>query len=155
MNAWIIAPVFGIYKDFSEKMFYKFGTVRTASWHRPGMKDEYGKSHFVWLAMTGAHVRLRERLRLPLMSESAFISVRVTPRSSEDAVIGWQDNVLRVRLKAPPVEGRANEALCRFLASLLDVPARDIEVVTGGTARTKRLRILGMTTAEVERKLGR
>jgi len=88
------------------------------------------------------------------MPSEALISIRVTPRSSKDEVLGWQDGVLRVRLKAPPVEGRANEALCRYLASLLGVPAKDVDVVSGATARTKRLRVNGLTADEVRSKLG-
>ncbi|MGE3983721.1 MAG: DUF167 domain-containing protein [Dehalococcoidia bacterium] len=87
------------------------------------------------------------------MPDEALIAVRVTPRSSKDEVLGWQDGVLRVKLRAPPVEGRANEALCRYLASLLSVPARDVEVVSGGTARSKRLRVTGLTLAAVRTKL--
>ena len=84
----------------------------------------------------------------------ALISVRVTPRSSRDEVAGWQDDVLRVRLKAPPVEGRANQALCQLLATLLDLSSSDVEVVSGGTAPTKRLRVAGLTADEVRSKLG-
>jgi uncharacterized protein len=89
-----------------------------------------------------------------LAMPEALISVRVTPRSSRDEITGWQDGVLRVRLKAPPVDGRANVALCQFIASKLDLAARDVEVVSGATARTKRLRILGLTAAEVQARLG-
>jgi len=87
------------------------------------------------------------------MPDDALIAVRVTPRSSEDELLGWQDNVLRVKLRAPPVEGRANEALCRYLALLLGVAASKVEVVSGASARTKRLRVHGMTLAEVRAKL--
>lgn len=87
------------------------------------------------------------------MPAEALIAVRVMPRSSKDEVLGWKDGVLRVKLRAPPVEGRANEALCRYLASLLGVPARSIEVVSGGTARSKRLRVTGLTVEAVWAKL--
>lgn len=88
------------------------------------------------------------------MAPSTLLSVRVTPRSSRDELQGWQDGVLRVRLKAPPVDGRANEALCRYLASVLGVPAGSIAVAGGQTARTKRLRIEGLTEEDVRKKLG-
>ena len=84
---------------------------------------------------------------------SALISVRVTPRSSRDELTGWQDDVLRVRLKAPPVDGKANEALCRYLASLLRVTASDVDVVSGATARTKRVRVEGLAMEDVRSRL--
>ena len=84
----------------------------------------------------------------------ALIAVHVTPRASRDEISGWQDGELRVRLRAPPVEGAANEALCRFLAKQLGVAASGIEVVGGVTARHKRVRIEGLTADEVRARLG-
>jgi uncharacterized protein (TIGR00251 family) len=88
------------------------------------------------------------------MPESAVLTVRVTPRSGRDEIVGWQDDELRVRLRAPPVEGQANEALRRLLASALDVPQSAIELLTGATARTKRLRVSGLSLEDVRAKLG-
>jgi len=79
--------------------------------------------------------------------------VRLTPRAGRDEVVGWQGDELRVRLRAPPVDGRANEALLRFLASRLDVPPSSVELVSGVTARVKRLRINGLSDAELRRRL--
>ena len=84
----------------------------------------------------------------------ALIAVRVTPRSARDEVIGWQDATLRVRLRAPPVDGKANEALLRLLAERLGVALSAVSIVSGETARLKRIRIAGLTEAEVREKLG-
>jgi uncharacterized protein (TIGR00251 family) len=84
---------------------------------------------------------------------AASLVVRLTPRASRDEIAGWQGDELRVRLRAPPVDGRANEALLRLLASRLDVSPSSIEVVSGATARVKRLRVEGLTDAEVRRRL--
>jgi len=84
---------------------------------------------------------------------AASLVVRLTPRASRDEIVGWQGNELRVRLRAPPVDGRANEALLRLLASRLDVSPSSIELVSGATARVKRLRVEGLTDAEVRRRL--
>ena len=89
----------------------------------------------------------------PFVSSEAFLSVRVTPRSSKDEFLGWQDGVLRIRLKAPPVDGRANEALCRYLSTLLGVAPADVELVSGATGRLKRLRVFGLTIDEVRGRL--
>ncbi len=83
----------------------------------------------------------------------AVISLRVTPRAARDELVGWQDGVLRVRLRAPPVEGKANEALCRLLASRLNRLLSAITIVSGETARLKRVRIAGMDEATVRETL--
>ncbi len=83
----------------------------------------------------------------PVAGESCVLLVRVTPRSSRDEVVGWDGDTLRVRLRAPPVEGRANEALCRFLAAKLGVALSGVSVVSGASARTKRVRVQGTTEA--------
>ena len=82
------------------------------------------------------------------------IRVRVTPRSGRDEVIGWQGDELRVRVRAAPVEGQANEALCRLIAKAVGVPFSAVEVVGGATSRTKTLRIEGLSEDEVRVRLG-
>src|SRR3990170_803084 len=82
-------------------------------------------------------------VRMCLMSDSALLSVWLTPRAARDEVVGWQAGELRLRLRAPPVEGQANEALRRFLARRLGLPASAIELVAGAASRHKRLRIAG------------
>ena len=98
--------------------------------------------------------RLRDCREAPWMSDEALIAVRVTPRSSKDELLGWQDGTLRVKLRALPVDGRANEALCRYLASLLGVAASDVDVVSGTTARIKRLLVRGLSLEAVMTALG-
>jgi hypothetical protein len=88
------------------------------------------------------------------MPESAVLTVRVTPRAGRDEVVGWQGDELRVRLRAPPVEGQANAALRRLLASHFGVPLSALELLSGATARTKRLRIEGLSLEDVRAKLG-
>jgi hypothetical protein len=82
------------------------------------------------------------------------IRVRVTPRSGRDEVVGWQGDELRVRVRAAPVEGQANEALCRLIAKHVGVPSSAVEVVGGATSRTKTLRIEGLSEDEVRVRLG-
>ena len=67
-------------------------------------------------------------------------TVRLTPRGGADRVDGvGEDGVLRARVAAPPVDGAANEALCRLLARELDVASKAVRVVQGQTARRKVL----------------
>lgn len=69
---------------------------------------------------------------------SVRFAVRLTPRGGRDAIDGvGDDGVLRVRVAAPPVDGAANEALCRLLARALDVAPGDVRVVAGAGGRRK------------------
>ena len=84
--------------------------------------------------------------------EGALVfAVRVVPRASRTAAAGEHDGALRVRIAAPPVEGAANEELARFLAKALGVPARDVEIVSGRASKSKRVRVRGVTAADLLR----
>ena len=87
--------------------------------------------------------------------EACLIRVRVTPRSGRDEAVGWQGDELRVRIKAAPVDGQANEALCRFIAKQVGVPYSAVEIVRGNTARVKVVRIDGLSEIEARTRLSR
>jgi uncharacterized protein len=73
--------------------------------------------------------------------DDLLLSLRVQPRSSADAIGEAVGDHLRVRLTAPPVEGKANASLCRFLARLFAVPQSRVALISGEQARLKRIRI--------------
>jgi uncharacterized protein len=75
--------------------------------------------------------------------------VRVQPRASRSEIVGEQQGALRVRLAAPPVDGAANDALIELLADVLDVPKRDIRIVSGATAKRKIIEADGVTAEKV------
>lgn len=72
------------------------------------------------------------------------IRVRLTPRAARDQIAGWRAGVLRVRVAAPPVDGRANEALERLLADALGLPRSAVRIVSGARARDKLVAIDGL-----------
>ena len=78
----------------------------------------------------------------------ARIRVRLTPRSARDELAGWQDGELRVKVTAPPVEGKANAALERLLAEVLRVPKTSVRVVAGNRGRVKTVAIEGLSQEE-------
>ncbi len=82
---------------------------------------------------------------------SVVIAVRVTPRSSGDAIegVGVQGE-LRVRVTAPPADGAANQAVTKLLAKALGVPKGAVILVSGTSSRHKRFRIEGRDAASVE-----
>jgi uncharacterized protein len=76
-------------------------------------------------------------------------AVRVQPRASKDEVAGVLGGALKIRLQAPAVEGRANEALVEFLAQLLKTPKSAVRILAGEHSRTKRIEIRGVTQQQV------
>jgi hypothetical protein len=84
----------------------------------------------------------------------AALTVRVTPRARKTEVSGFrEDGTLKIRVTAPPVEGKANAAVIKFLASVLAVRKRSIEIVAGHKGLDKIISIMDMTAAEVERRI--
>jgi len=81
------------------------------------------------------------------------LRVHLTPRSARDEVLSLEGDLLRARVTAPPVEGRANEALLRLLAEALGVPKSSLRIVRGQRSREKLVEIEGLDAAEVKRRL--
>ena len=75
--------------------------------------------------------------------------VRVQPRASKDEIAGEMGGALKVRLRAPAVEDRANEALVEFLAELLKTPRSAVRILSGERSRTKRVEIQGVTRQQI------
>jgi uncharacterized protein (TIGR00251 family) len=75
--------------------------------------------------------------------------VRVQPRASKNELAGVIGGALKVRLQAPAVENRANEALCEYLADLLKTPKSAVRILSGDRSRTKRLEIRGVTKQQL------
>jgi uncharacterized protein (TIGR00251 family) len=75
--------------------------------------------------------------------EDLVLLLRVQPRAARDQWVAPHGPAYKVRITAPPVEGRANEHLCRFLAEAFDVPCSQVTLEGGGRTRTKRVRIRG------------
>lgn len=76
-------------------------------------------------------------------------AVRITPRASRDAIEGEYQGALKVRVTAPPVDDRANEALRRLLAGHLKVPLSAVRILSGEKSRNKRVQISGISRQQV------
>jgi uncharacterized protein (TIGR00251 family) len=81
---------------------------------------------------------------------AAIFPVRVQPRASKDEIAGEMGGALKVRLCAPAVENRANEALIEFLAQLLKTQKSAVRILSGDRSRTKRLEIRGVTAQQIQ-----
>lgn len=86
--------------------------------------------------------------------DGVVISVRVVPRSSRDEIAGCIGDAVKVRLRAPPVEGAANKALAAFLAEALGLRPRDVTILSGEGSRQKRVLARGVTAAAAAVRLG-
>jgi uncharacterized protein (TIGR00251 family) len=84
----------------------------------------------------------------------ASLRLKVTPSASRDAVVGWQGDVLRVRVRAPAQRGKANDAVLRLLATALGVGRRRLRIVRGETSRQKVVSVDGLDEAEIRARLG-
>jgi uncharacterized protein (TIGR00251 family) len=82
------------------------------------------------------------------------LTIRLTPRAAQEAVDPRPDGVLAVRVTAPPIDGRANEALCRLIAKRAGVAPSRVSVVRGHRGRDKVVRIEGAEPAVVRERLG-
>jgi uncharacterized protein (TIGR00251 family) len=78
------------------------------------------------------------------------IPVRLRPRGKRDELIGMRDGVLQARVAAPPVDGRANRALCRLIAKRLGTSPSSVTVLRGSKSRDKVVAVAGLGEEEVE-----
>src|SRR5258708_12258583 len=81
---------------------------------------------------------------------SVSLAGGVQPGASKNEGSGVMDGALKVRLQAPAVENRANEALCAFLAELLKRPKSAVRLLSGERGRSKRVEIFGVSSLEIE-----
>ncbi len=81
------------------------------------------------------------------------LNLKITPGAPRDEVLGELGGAIRVKLRAPPVDGKANDALVRFLAEKLGVHASAIRLIVGATGRRKLVEITGLALDEARRRV--
>ncbi len=74
---------------------------------------------------------------------SVILTLHIQPGAKKTEIVGLHGEALKIRLAAPPVDGKANAALVAFLAKLCGVSRSDVALVSGESARAKRVRIVG------------
>jgi uncharacterized protein (TIGR00251 family) len=80
-------------------------------------------------------------------------AVKVHPRARKNAITGIVGEALKLALTAPPVEGRANQAVLEFFADLFAIPRSSVTIASGETSRNKIIRIAGVSKPVAEQKL--
>lgn len=83
-------------------------------------------------------------------ADAVVFAVRVQPCAHRDEIAGEMAGTIKIRLQAPAVDGRANEALIAFLAQLLKTPKGAVRILSGDRSRVKRIEIRGVTRLQVE-----
>jgi uncharacterized protein (TIGR00251 family) len=87
-------------------------------------------------------------------SAHCTLALKVIPNAPRNEIVGRLGDAIKVKIHAPPLEGRANDALCEFLAECLNVPRRSVTVLRGDTSRQKIVRVDGLSLAEATLRLG-
>lgn len=87
------------------------------------------------------------------MASAVTIPLKIIPNAPGDEIVGWRGSDLTVKITAPPLDGRANEHLRRYLAEIFDVAPMDVTLLTGETSRKKMVRVTGISAAEARRLL--
>ncbi|MGB7207664.1 MAG: DUF167 domain-containing protein [Pyrinomonadaceae bacterium] len=85
---------------------------------------------------------------------AVIFTIRVVPRASKSEIVGEVEGNLKVRISAPPVDGAANDEVVRVLAKAFGVAKSNVVIVAGQTSKTKRIRITGVTAAQLQKILG-
>lgn len=86
---------------------------------------------------------------------TVLLRLHVQPKASKSRIVGLHDSCLKLAVAAPPVEGKANKEVVKFLAAILGVPARDVTVRSGIQARRKLVAVKALTGAEVRTRIER
>lgn len=82
--------------------------------------------------------------------EGIILALHIQPGAKKTEIVGLHGDALKIRLAAPPVDGKANEALIAYVAEQLGIPRHQIELISGQTSRGKRIRITGIAREKVE-----
>ena len=87
--------------------------------------------------------------------DGAFVfAVRVIPKSSKSEIVGQLNGALKIKIKAPPVDGAANAELIKVLAKRLEVSKSAVEITSGQTSKQKQVRISGISRADLLNLIG-
>lgn len=92
----------------------------------------------------------QKELAVQVDKQNAYLAVKVQPRSAKTYITDLMDDgTIRIKLNAPPVEGKANEALIKYLANILGIKESFIEIKSGHTSRKKLVKIDGLSLEKV------
>lgn len=89
-----------------------------------------------------------------MSAPACTLELKTIPNAPRDEIVGWLGLALKVKVHAPALDGRANDALLAFLAEKLGVPRRAVSLLRGDRSRQKVVAITGLDLADVKQRLG-
>ncbi len=99
------------------------------------------------------------KFEMPYLTQATdgtvLLHLHVQPKASKNRIVGLYDDCLKLAVAAPPVEGKANKEVVKFLAAVLGVPARNVTVKSGIQARRKLVAVKALTGTEVRTRIDR
>jgi uncharacterized protein len=101
------------------------------------------------LVNSGSFIHAGQQLDIALKDGCVVFSIRVQPRASRDQVAGVVEGALKLRIQAPAVENRANEAAVEYLATLLKTSKSAVRILGGERSRVKRVEIRGVQPRDI------
>ena len=94
-------------------------------------------------------------LRLTRSKSGIILSVKVSPGASRERIVGPHDGSLKLSVLAPPERGKANRAVLKLLATVLDLSASELELLSGAGSSLKRVLIRSLSVAQIQERLRR
>ena len=88
-----------------------------------------------------------------MVDNTTMLYVQISPSAPKNALEGFRGDILRIKVAAPPVEGKANKELVAYLSDILDISKGSVRIVKGHTQRNKVIAIDGLTSAQMMQKL--
>lgn len=78
-------------------------------------------------------------------SENCILNVLISPQSRKNEIVGLYQNQLKIKITAPPVDGKANECLLEYLSEILSIRISALEIIKGQTSKSKQIKVAGRT----------
>lgn len=82
--------------------------------------------------------------------QGSIIDVHVIPQGSKNEVVGLYNDRLKIKIEAPPVDGKANACLLKFLSKVLDIKNSDLQLIKGESSRQKQVKVLNLSPEDIE-----
>ena len=93
---------------------------------------------------------MANKKKSPLQTTETHIRVKLIPRSSKNQIVGFEKELIKIKVTAPPIEGQANKALIELLSKRLKKPKSHICITTGESTRLKTVRIKNCSRKEID-----
>lgn len=84
---------------------------------------------------------------------TTLLTIKIIPKASKNKIVGWENDILKIRIQAVPEKGEANNELIAFLSKILEIPKSHLALVSGKTSRQKKLKFEGISSEVILAKI--